>query len=339
MDLRVSDTFKAQIQSAIDNKTKPLGSLGRIEALASQIAGLKETLTPEMKTCRLTIFAADHGIAKEGVSAFPQEVTRQMAANFVAGGAAANVFANTVGASVQVVDSGIAGEPMRLEGLINRNVAPGTRNFLREPAMTDAEYQKAFDAGFVIGAEDGWDAVCFGEMGIGNTSAATMLGHKIAGLPLDLMTGRGTGLDDQALKEKQRILEQASKRTSDILSPQEALIEYGGFEVVMMAGAMIGAATTRRLVIVDGFIATAAALAAISLEPQIKNAMAFAHKSAEAGHLALTNHLQVKPLLDLEMRLGEGTGALLAWPLAQAAANMLSDMASFESAGVNGPQE
>ncbi|SIO53970.1 nicotinate-nucleotide-dimethylbenzimidazole phosphoribosyltransferase [Rhodovulum sp. ES.010] len=334
--MNAPDSFPTALQRKIDLKTKPPGALGRIEALAAQIATVQGTLTPRMERCQLTIFAADHGIATEGVSAFPQEVTRQMVLNFLSGGAAANVFARSVGADLRVVDAGVAGPAFDAKELIDRRVAAGTRSFLEAPAMSAEQCTDALEKGRTLGADGDWDAVAFGEMGIGNTAAAAALGHKLTGVGLDILTGPGTGLDDGRLAHKQAVLERAAARTGD-LAPEAALAEYGGFEIVMMAGAMLGAATAGRVVIVDGFIATSAALAAVRLSPETRGAMVFAHRSAERGHAALLEALGADPLLSLNLRLGEGTGALLAWPLLKAATAMLNDMASFEDAGVAGP--
>jgi nicotinate-nucleotide--dimethylbenzimidazole phosphoribosyltransferase len=333
----VDDTLAAALRKKIDGKTKPVGALGRIEALAAQIARLQGTLTPRMQTCGLTIFAADHGIAAAGVSAYPQAVTRQMVLNFLDGNAAANVFARSVGAELRVVDAGVAGAPIDEARLLSRRIGDGTRDFREAPAMTAAERDRAIDAGRALGTDGVFDAVCFGEMGIGNTSAATLLAHKLAGLPLDRLVGRGTGLDDGGVTRKRAILAAAAGRTPARLDAATALAEYGGFEIAMMAGAIRGAAEARRIVIVDGFIAGAAALAAVTAEPRVAGALVFAHRSDEHGHAALLAHLGAEPLLDLGMRLGEGTGALLAWPIVRAAAAMLTEMSSFESAGVSGP--
>ena len=367
------------IRQAIDAKTKPPGSLGRVEALAAQIGRIQGTVTPRLRRCRLTLFAGDHGVACEGVSAYPQEVTRQMVANFLAGGAAANVFARANGVELCVVDAGVAGDPLDAPGLVSRRIAPGTQNFAVEPAMTHEQYDDALRAGVELGAgaggrvvaetgggtvgeagayaqthpragtgaEDGGgdgdgmgiDAAAFGEMGIANTSSATLLAHKLTGGPLDELTGRGTGLDDDGLARKRRVLARAAARTAERLPPANALREYGGFEIVMMAGAMIGAARAGAVVIVDGFIASAAALAANGLAPALRDYLVFAHRSTEPGHEAVLDALGARPILDLRMRLGEGTGALLAWPILRSATAMLSDMASFESAGVSGRNE
>ena len=329
------------IRHAIEAKTKPPGSLGTVETLAARIARVQGTLAPRLRRCRLTLFAGDHGIASEGVSAYPQAVTRQMVANFLAGGAAANVFARTTGVSLRVVDAGIAGEPIDAPGLISRRIAAGTRNLAVEPAMSREQCDEALRAGEALAADPGAgaepDAAAFGEMGIANTSAATLIAHKLTGAPLDTLVGRGTGLDDAGLAHKRRVLERAARRSPAGLDPFEALREYGGFEIAMMAGAMIGAARAGRLIIVDGFIASVAALAADRLAPALRDYLVFSHRSAEPGHDSVLAAFDARPLLDLELRLGEGTGALLAWPILKCAAAMLSDMASFESAGVSGP--
>ena len=331
------EASEAALRRRIDGKAKPPGALGRIEALAAQVARATGSLEPRMAACQLTIFAGDHGLAAEGVSAYPQAVTRQMLRSFLDGNAAANVFARSVGVALRVVDAGVAGPAVAHPDLLARRIGPGTRNALREPAMTGSERDRALAEGRALGTDGAWEAVAFGEMGIGNTSAAALLAHKIAGLPLDALIGRGTGLGDEGLARKRAVLAAAAARTTPSLPPEAALAEYGGFEIAMMAGAMLGAAAAGRLVIVDGFIAGAAALIATAEAPEAAGAMVFAHRSAEPGHAALLDHLGARPLLDLDMRLGEGTGALLAWPLVRTAAAMLTEMASFESAGVSGP--
>ena len=330
-------TLETRIAAAIDGKTKPLGALGAIEPLAARIAQIQGTLMPRADTCRLTIFAADHGMARAGVSAFPQDVTRQMVFNFLTGGAAANVFARSVGADVQVVDAGVAGVPIEHPDLIPRRMGDGTTNAIEGPAMTSAVCDAALSAGMTLGREGQVAVACFGEMGIGNTSSASLVAAKILGVPVSVLTGRGTGLDDAGLDRKRALLEQAAARTGPDLDAHTALQHFGGFEIVMMAGAMMGAAETGRIVLVDGFIASVAALAAVRIAPECRTNMVFAHQSAEAGHRRVLTALDAAPLLQLDMRLGEGTGALLAFPLVRAAADMLRDMASFESAGVSGP--
>ncbi len=325
------------IRHAIDTKTKPLGALGIVETLAAQVARVQGTLTPRLERCRLTLFAGDHGIAHEGVSAYPQAVTRQMVANFLAGGAAANVFARANGVDLQVVDAGVAGDPMDAPGLVSRRIAAGTRNFAVEPAMTGEQCDAALRAGDELGGNVAAQAAAFGEMGIANTSSATLIAHKLTGAGLDALIGRGTGLDDDALAHKRAVLARAAMRTAERLGARETLREYGGFEIVMMAGAMIGAARAGAVVLVDGFIASAAALAAVELAPALRDHLVFAHRSAEQGHRTVLEALDARALLDFDMRLGEGTGALIAWPVLKCAAAMMSEMASFESAGVSGP--
>lgn len=336
MDLNTKD-FEAQLAAALDAKTKPVGSLGRMEALAASIARIQGTLLPSAETCDLTIFAGDHGMAEVGVSAYPQAVTRQMVLNFLTGGAAANVFARSVGAAVQVVDTGVAGEPIDHADLVNRRMASGTQNAIEQAAMTSDQTDRAIQAGFEIGRAIEADVACFGEMGIGNTSSASLVAAKLLDRPVADLTGLGTGLDDEGLQRKLALLEQAAKRTPTELDARTALAEYGGFEMAMMVGAMMGASETRRVVIVDGFIATAAALCARDMTQECEAAFVFGHRSAEAGHGVILDALNAEPLLDLDMRLGEGTGALLAFPLVKAAAAMLRDMASFESAKISGP--
>ncbi|MBK5927836.1 nicotinate-nucleotide--dimethylbenzimidazole phosphoribosyltransferase [Rhodobaculum claviforme] len=329
--------FDAQLRAAIDGKTKPLGALGRIEALAAQIARLQGTLVPRMDTCTLVIFAADHGVAAEGLSAFPQAVTVEMVRNFLAGGAAANVFAATLGAGVQVVDAGVAGAMPDHPDLIRRPVGRGTANLRHGPAMTPDQAARALATGAEIARAAPGDALALGEMGIANTSSAALLLHRLTGVALERLVGRGTGLDDAGLAHKNAVLAAASARVPERLSPDAALAEFGGFEIAMMAGAMQAAAEAHRMVLVDGLIATSAAAVALGRAPHIRPALVFSHRSGDAGHAAALEALEAQPLLDLGMRLGEGTGALLAWPLLRAAAAMLCDMASFDAAGVSRP--
>lgn len=330
-------SFADLVQSAIDNKTKPLGALGQVESIAAQIAQIQNTLTPRAETCTLSIFAADHGMAAAGVSAFPSDVTAQMVHNFLAEGAAANVFAKTLGADVQVIDAGVAGPVIEHPRLIQKRIAAGTQNAIEGSAMTEAQLQEALSTGKAIGRAIETDVACFGEMGIGNTSAASLIAAKILGQPIETLVGRGTGLDDAGLARKSALLQKASDRTDAQLDAATAMREYGGFEIAMMCGAMIGASQTQRIVIVDGFIASAAALCALHLQPDCEGAFIYGHRSAEAGHRLVLEALNARPVLDLDLRLGEGTGAVLAWPIVRAAAAMLRDMASFESAGVSGP--
>ena len=339
----MTSEFQKKLQRALDAKTKPIGSLGRLERLAAQIATLQGTLQPSMSNCLLIIFGADHGIADQGVSAYPSEVTRQMVENLLAGGAAANVIADSLDIPVQIVDAGIKGDPINHPDLINRRIAPGTADFSTGPAMTSDQYHLAtkHGANLLPSPSQGEikrgspDAICFGEIGIANTTSASMIAHKILDIPLPDLVGPGTGLNSEGVQHKLTVLTKAAERTAPRLDAAAALTEYGGFEIVMMAAAIRQAATSKRLVIIDGFIATAAAIAAIKAKPDITDALLFAHRSRERGHDAMLQALNVEPLLDLDMRLGEGTGALLAWPLVKAAAAILNNMATFQSAGVS----
>ena len=337
----------AQLQHKIDTKTKPLGALGQLENLTLQLGLIQRSDTLAFAAPQLVVFAADHGIASEGVSAFPQAVTMQMVANMLARGAAINVLARQHGFAMHVVDAGMASDlPNDLHNdlpndltrhpqLIKRKIAHGTHNLALGAAMTAHQLNAALQAGSdVLQALPG-NVVAFGDMGIANTSAAALLLHRLAGVSIEDATGRGTGLTDPQLLHKQAVLSKAAALHAAATEPLEALAALGGFEIAMMAGAMLQAASERRVILVDGFIAGSAALAACALAPAAKDYMVFCHRSAERGHQLLLAHLQAKPLLDVGMRLGEGTGALLAWPLVQSAALLMNEMASFESAGVS----
>ena len=328
--------LRARLQHKIDHKTKPLGALGRLEGLALQLGLIQRSETVVLSQPQMVVFAADHGVAAEGVSAFPQAVTLQMVANMLAGGAAVNVFARQHGFALQVVDAGVAAELPAHPQLLQRKVALGTRNLCLEPAMTETQVRTALNAGMQVVRDLPGKVVAFGEMGIGNTSAAALLLARLAGVPLLDATGRGTGLNDEQLTHKQHVLARALARNPAATAPLEALADVGGFEIAMMTGAMLQAAAERRVVLVDGFIASAAALVAHALVSAVKDYFVFCHQSAEHGNRALLAHLQAAPLLALDLRLGEGSGALLAWPLVQSAAAFLNEMASFESAGVSG---
>ena len=327
--------LSTDLQRAIDTKTKPIGSLGRLEALATQIATLQGTLTPSMSTCQLIIFGADHGIANQGVSAYPSDVTRQMVLNLLTGGAGANVIAKSLDIPVTIVDAGIKGEPIDHPDLINHRIAPGTSDFSIGPAMSPDQLQLAISHGKTVANSIETDAICFGEIGIANTASASMITHKILGIPLADLVGPGTGLDETGVQHKLQVLTKSAKRTATQLDAATALTEYGGFEIAMMAAAIQHAANAKKLVIIDGFIATAAAIAAINHDPTITDALVYAHRSGERGHDAMLKAINATPLLDLNMRLGEGTGALLAWPIIKSAAAILNNMATFQSAGVS----
>lgn len=324
-----------RLQHKIDHKTKPLGALGLLEGLALQLGLIQRQETVSLHEPQMVVFAADHGIAAEGVSAFPQAVTVQMVGNMLAGGAAINVFSRQHGFALQVVDAGVAADLPAHPQLLPCKIGLGTKNLCNEPAMSQAEAHAALKAGMTVMQALPGNVVAFGEMGIANTSAAALLLARLTGASLMDATGRGTGLNDEQLCAKQAVLTRALARQPGAVTPINALADVGGFEIAMMTGAMLQAASERRVVLVDGFIAGAAALVAQALVPQVQDYLVFCHRSAEPGHRLLLAHLGAKPLLELDLRLGEGTGALLAWPLVQSAANFLNEMASFEAAGVS----
>ena len=324
------------LQRRLDTRTKPQGSLGVLESLALQLGSVLQTETPVLRAPAMFVFAADHGIAADAVSAYPQAVTGQMLENYRSAGAAINVLARQHGLSLTVVDAGvipIAASSARPPS----SIAAGTRNFRVEPAMSAAQCTRAIETGRVLATDAvarGSNALLLGEMGIGNTSCAALLLHRRTGWPLAECVGRGTGLDDPALDRKRQLLDEASARRTGALSPLETLIEFGGFEIAMLAGALLEVARHRCIVVVDGFAVSVAALLAIEMDPRVRAHCIFSHCSAEIGHRRLLEHLQAQPLLDLRLRLGEGSGAALAWPLIDSAARLMTEMASFESAGV-----
>ena len=330
-------SIKTQLKQKIDLKTKPLGALGLLEDLALQIGLIQNTLTPELKNPALLVFAADHGLTAEGISPFPKDVTWQMVMNFVAGGAAINVFCRQNGINLQVVDAGVdfdfpAGVPV-----IDAKVARGTRNMRVEPAMTADECAAAIQKGReLVQAEvaKGCNIIGFGEMGIGNTSASSLLMHRFLGIPVEECTGSGTGMYGDQLSHKVKILKEVAEKYNPG-TPAETLATFGGLEIAMMVGAMLEAAEQHMILLIDGFIATAAALTAIEMNADVRKNCVFCHSSNERGHKLMLEKMGAKPMLQLDLRLGEGTGAALALPLVQAAVNFLNEMASFEDAGVS----
>lgn len=331
--------LEAKLRHKIDHKTKPLGALGLLEGVALQLGLIQQSENISLQAPQMVVFAADHGIAAEGVSAFPQAVTVQMVGNMLAGGAAINVFARQHGFALQVVDAGVAADLPAHPQLLQRKIAHGTQNICSGAAMSHLQTHTALTAGMDILQALPGNVVAFGEMGIANTSPAALLLARLAGISVDEATGRGTGLDDQQLQRKRAVLARALARHADATQPLDVLAALGGFEIAMMAGAMLQAASERRVVLVDGFIAGAAALVAHALAPAVRDYMVFCHRSDEHGHRLLLAHLKAQPLLELGLRLGEGTGALLAWPLVQSAAGFLNEMASFDSAGVSGRED
>lgn len=346
MKLNISEpnqTLKQALIQKINQKTKPQGALGALEVIALQIGLIQNTLSPALSNPTMLVFAGDHGVVEAGVSPYPQAVTAQMVLNFLQGGAAINVFARQHNMQLRVVDAGVNHTFDTHPDLIHAKVGFGTRNFLQEPAMTLAQCEQALASGVELARKEismGANVLGFGEMGIGNTSAASCLMSVLCGLPIEQCVGRGTGFDDAGLARKTTILKQAlAQHSLEDGNAMQALATFGGFEIAMMAGAMLGAAEQNTVLLIDGFIATSALLAAYRLQPDILHYCIFTHCSGEAGHRQLLAHLNAAPLLDAGLRLGEGTGAALAYPLVQAAVNFLNEMASFESAGVSEKSE
>ncbi|MBU1869615.1 MAG: nicotinate-nucleotide--dimethylbenzimidazole phosphoribosyltransferase, partial [Candidatus Omnitrophica bacterium] len=319
--------------------TKPLGSLGRLEELAKQIAGITGKENPALKNKVIFTLAADHGVTEEGVSAFPKEVTAQMVYNFLNGGAGINVLANHTGARVVVVDIGVASDLKPDKKLIIKKVGYGTKNMARCPAMTREEAIKAIETGIEIFEEElnkGIDIIGIGEMGIGNTTAASAMTAVFTKEPIENITGRGAGIDDKSLKNKIEIIKKAlAVNKPDADDPIDVLAKVGGFEIGGLCGIILAAASHKIPVVIDGFISGAAALIAFKIEPKTKDYMIAAHSSVESGHKYILKHIGLKPLLDLNLRLGEGTGAALGIGLAEAAIKILTQMATFKSAGVS----
>lgn len=323
----------------LDNLTKPLGSLGRLEELAMQIVGITSKQIPELKNKVIFTFAADHGVVKEGVSAFPQAVTGQMVYNFLSGGAGINVLARHVGARVVVADLGVASDLKPDPRLIIKKINYGTKNMAEGQAMTRGEALRSIEAGIEIFEEEfkkGIDIVGIGEMGIGNTTAASAITASFTNMPPVQLTGRGTGLSDKALENKIRIIEKAlAVNKPDTKDPIDVLAKVGGFEIGGLTGVILAACARKVPVVIDGFISGAAALIAYCLEPKTKEYMIAAHASVESGHVFALNHIGLKPIFDLELRLGEGTGAALAMGVIDASLKIMTEMATFKAAQVS----
>jgi nicotinate-nucleotide--dimethylbenzimidazole phosphoribosyltransferase len=319
--------------------TKPPASLGRLEEIANRIAAIQGTLSPSVDRSRILLFAADHGVCAEGVNPYPQAVTAQMVANFLRGGAAINAIARVVGAELEIVDAGVAFDIPVAEGLLRKPIARGTKNFCVEPAMSREQAIAAITMGAEMAegaAADGCRLLGIGEMGIGNTTAASALTAALTGLPASSVTGVGTGADDACLRRKHSAIERALALHGPCIDgPLDTLARLGGFEIGAMCGCCLGAASHRCALLVDGFIATAAAALAVRFEPRVKDYLIAAHRSTEPGHAPLLQIIGQRPLLDLEMRLGEGTGAALAIPVVRAAVEAFTSMATFASAAVS----
>lgn len=322
-----------------DSLTKPRGSLGLLETLSVQIAGIQGKPLPAIKHKAIIVMAADHGVATEDISLYPQEVTRQMVYNFLRGNAAINVLSRQIGARVIVVDMGVIGGFPPTAGLICKMIDFGTRNMRQEPAMTRSQAIDCLEAGIEIAENEisqGLDILGTGDMGIGNTTAASAIIAAITGEPVKNIAGRGTGLNDSQLSHKIQVIEEALKLNQpDINDPIDVLSKVGGFEIGGLAGVMMAGVAHRIPVVVDGFVSSSAALIATKLCPTVKDYLIAAHLSAEKGHSVYLNHMKTKPLFDFSMRLGEGTGAALGIFIVESAVNLLVNMSTFEEAGVS----
>jgi nicotinate-nucleotide--dimethylbenzimidazole phosphoribosyltransferase len=331
----------ADIRRHLDQLTKPPGSLGRLEALAVRLAAIQQTIAPRTRPRRLVLFAADHGVVAEGVTAWPAAVTHQMVRNITAGGAASSVLARTTGTDLRVIDVGTLGPDLgNVSGYACRKVRAGSRNLAQEPALTVEEFERALSVGreqALVAATDGMRLVAAGEMGIGNSTPASCLTAILANVPVEMAVGRGAGADDAQLARKRAVVAAAALAQRDLLhrEPSAAIAAVAGLEIAALAGFFMAAADHGLTVVLDGYIATAAALAGERLGPGTSAAMIAAHRSAEPGHAAALAQLGLEPFLDAwSMRLGEGTGALLLLGLLDAAAAILSEMATFDSAGI-----
>ena len=319
--------------------TKPTGSLGRLEELSIQIAGIQGKALPSVKQKAVIVMVADHGVVAEGTSAYPQEVTAQMVLNFVRGGAGINVIARQIGARVVVVDIGIAGKTSSFLGILRHKIAPGTQNMCLGPAMTLDQATKSLETGIAIVQSEtnkGLDIVATGEMGIGNTTSASAITAIFTKKSIEQITGKGAGLDESGLNNKIAIIKKSLLiNNPDSTDAIDVLSKVGGFEIAGLVGIILAAAAHKVPIVIDGFISGAAALIAYQLEPKTKNYMITSHCSVETGHKVILEYIGLKPLLDLNLRLGEGTGAALGIGLADAAVKILTQMATFKSAGVS----
>ncbi|MEM6262469.1 MAG: nicotinate-nucleotide--dimethylbenzimidazole phosphoribosyltransferase [Bacteroidota bacterium] len=327
-----------QVKYKIDNKTKPLGALGRLEDIATQVCLAQQTLIPTLEHPTMLVFAADHGIASSGVSAYPSEVTAQMVANFLQGGAAINVLCKQHGIDLKIVDAGVNQEVEKHKNLIDAKVGKGTNSFLAGNAMSEAALETCFDKAETIIESvhlEGCNVVGFGEMGIGNTSSASLLMSVLCNIPIEQCVGRGTGLNDEQLAHKLSVLNQALENHPTPGNARQALVQFGGFEIAQVCAGMLAAFKKNMLILVDGFIATAAYLCACTINPAIKGNALFCHQSDEQGHKLMLEFLDASPILNLGMRLGEGTGCAVAYPIIESAVRFVNEMASFEHAGVS----
>jgi nicotinate-nucleotide--dimethylbenzimidazole phosphoribosyltransferase len=335
----INKELEAQINHKIDFKTKPLNALGTLETIAKQLCLIQQTLTPTLNNTSLIVFAADHGIAaNNSVSPFPQEVTAQMVLNFLNGGAAINVFCKQNNIKLRVVDAGVNFDFAKNTSLINAKIAKGTNDYSMQPAMSKEQCLEAIKKGAELVEQnhnEGTNCIAFGEMGIGNTSSAALLMSAFTKIPVENCVGKGTGLTIDGVSKKAVILKQVQDLHGISKNPIENLKNFGGFEIAMMCGAMLKASELKMSIIIDGFIVTSALLVAQALAPNILDYCLFSHVSNEQGHKKMLSYLNATPILQLDLRLGEGTGAAIVYPIIQSAVNFINEMASFESAGVS----
>ena len=327
-----------EINKSIDSKTKPIGSLGRIEDIARKICLIQKSTNPILINPKIVIFAGDHGIANSGVSKYPQEVTNQMVKNFLNGGAAINVFSSTHSIKLLIVDAGVNYEFENTKNLINKKIDFGTKNFINQKAMNKKQLEECFKSGKKIIQDislSGTNILGFGEMGIANTSSATMIMSSLLNLPIEKCVGTGTGLNQKQLKIKTNLLEQAKQFHGTINDIYEVLQTFGGFEILQMCSAILESYKKNMIIMVDGFISTCAYLAASKINPKIIDNVFFSHKSPERGHNLLLNKIDEKPILNLDMRLGEGTGCALLYPIILNSVNFINNMATFKNAKVS----
>lgn len=338
----VNRFIQKQLQEKIDLKTKPTGALGRLEELAMQIGMIQGTLSPELRNPHIIVFAGDHGVVEEDVSAYPQEVTFQMVYNFLSGGAAINVFCKQNGIKIKVVDAGIKHTFEPHPYLIISKVKEGTNNFTQGFAMSMKQVNECLENGARIVKDihqTGCNIIGFGEMGIGNTTSSSALMHIFTGIDLEDCVGKGTGIDADSIRHKTAVIRKAITKNGNLDTSLMKLAAFGGFEIAQMTGAMLKAAELKMVILVDGFIASTAFLVATHLHPTVSEYAIFCHQSEERGHKMMLEYLQAKPLLNLNMRLGEGTGCAVAFPLIQSAVTFLNEMASFESAKVSNKED
>jgi nicotinate-nucleotide--dimethylbenzimidazole phosphoribosyltransferase len=331
----LDSALATKLQNQLDNKTKPIGSLGRLENLAFRIGLILGTEKPELLQPQMIICAADHGLAAEGVSAYPGDVTWQMVENFLAGGAAVSVLSKQNSIALNVIDCGVRHDFAPRPGLLVRKAARGTTNALVGPAMSNEDCQQALINGINIVRELPGNAILIGEMGIGNSSSAAMLLSRLTDNDISSCTGSGTGVFGNDLKKKTEILEKVLEKHKDATEPLGSLAALGGLEIATLVGAVIQAASERRVIVVDGFIASSAILVASKMRPSVLDYCIFSHRSDEKGHSLMLNEMGAEPILDLKLRLGEGSGAALAWPLLMSACAILREMSSFDTAGVS----